>query len=151
MRAGLLRRPGLLCGTMAADCRGNGKFLSGLLVVRMMAFGETGFPLWNKASVTKITTRLLENFCQENLSPPCVSQGQKLGRPPSLTWLFLAGVTVTQQDGSSVGMDWCLGDKLCVCHSGRGRFELYYQPMATLLRVRSRDHVVTRSCLSFRC
>lgn len=43
------------------------------VVVRTMACGETGFPLWNKASVTKITARLPGNFCQENLR---VSQGQ---------------------------------------------------------------------------
>lgn len=59
-------------GTMAADYRGSGKFLSGP-VVRTMACAETGFPLWNKASVTKISTRLLENFCQQNLSLLCVS------------------------------------------------------------------------------
>lgn len=49
---------------------GNGKFLSGPAVVNVMVCGETGFPLWNKASVellwTKIACRLLETSAWRN-------------------------------------------------------------------------------------
>lgn len=138
---------------MDADYRGNGKFLSGPVVVRMVACAETGFPLWNKASVTKITTRLLENLCQENQSLVCISQGQgRLGLTPdprvagsSPSWLFLACLTLSHQDGSSVWTEWCPGDDVlyssCKSHFALSH-SVFYHPSLRVALVRW-GHVTT--------
>lgn len=49
---------------MAADSRGNGKFRTSCC--QDDGACETGFPLWNKESTTKISARLLENVCHDN-------------------------------------------------------------------------------------